>query len=157
MCVEVYYLAQMLISRPHLLVVHCFCGSHATITPYISRETLVEHVRNAWMHLRYLSPLIGARTIPSVGGESHSYLYSYEVSGTNSAAVKWADASIVWTDIKKSLAEWEVEIKDQWWKPSASHFNMELHVAPGEGNTWIFMLVILSLPRLNGSHTLTYM
>ena len=101
---------------------------------------LTEYVRNAWINLRFFAPLSGTRTLSVVGGgENNSYIFSYDSSSTTSVAKSWAMETIKWREERKSLGEWELEIKDGWWKPSEGRFNIVMHVAPGEASSWLFM------------------
>jgi hypothetical protein len=118
---------------------HTFCGSQVTFKTAVSHAALSQHVRNAWINLRFLTPLIAASTLPVSGCENNSYVFSYESSTTKDVAEHWAMETIKWKKERKTLGEWELEIKDGWWKPSDGHFNGELHVAPGESGSWLFM------------------
>jgi hypothetical protein len=100
---------------------------------------LTEYVRNAWIKLRFFAPLSGTRTLSAVGGGNNSYIFSYDSSSTTSVAKSWAMETIKWRQERKSLGEWESEIKDEWRKPSEERFNIVMHVAPGEASSWLFM------------------
>lgn len=113
---------------------HFFLGSQVKIDPSITRDGLRDHTRTAWIYLRHLAPLIGVRTVQL---QEDPILFGY-VYETNDMT-KWASESLIWHEDMKSLSEWETEIQGSWWKPSAGHGNVELHIAPGEGDTWFFM------------------
>lgn len=100
------------------------------VKPPKTSVSLNEAVRNAWIRLRFLAPIIALRTEDEPGSQGDAFFYSYQSSSSSDVATEWADETIKWHLEAKPLVARNLDFKEIWWG-TEKHWNMELHVGHG--------------------------
>ncbi|KAF5372505.1 hypothetical protein D9758_005251 [Tetrapyrgos nigripes] len=115
----------------------------------ISQPEIFTHIRAAWIKTRFEAPWIAYRCSSIKDDpEPNSFLLSYDIIGKNDKLTpnglrsleEWGDNSIMMRDEIYTFEEWEMWLKDHFWRPSEGHLGMESHVARGVDDMhWIVM------------------
>ncbi|KAF5333771.1 hypothetical protein D9758_016579 [Tetrapyrgos nigripes] len=115
----------------------------------VSQPEMFKHARAAWMKLRFQAPWMAYRCSSIKDDpEPNAFLLSYDIIGRNSKMTQngfqnleeWADDTLMMRDEVRTFDEWEMWLKDHFWRPSEGHFGMESHIAWGaDDKHWIVM------------------
>jgi len=111
---------------------------------HLSQEQLAPYVKAAWSQLRRMVPWMAMRT-SSINPKDNSFLYSYEVPRNQDIINAWADETIVWRHELLEFAEWDVMLKQTFWRPGDNRYGLELHVAALPNGHWMMGCIVFVL------------
>ncbi|KAF9558970.1 hypothetical protein CPC08DRAFT_724185 [Agrocybe pediades] len=118
---------------------HLFMWNHVNFkATNLSPPVLVDLVRSAWIHTRFVLPWVACRTSAK---EKDAWFYTYETPTNIDAATKWATETVFWSDDLRSKAEWEEVLKNKYWKANEGRQSMELHLARAPSGGGYFLMV----------------
>ncbi|KAF9558969.1 hypothetical protein CPC08DRAFT_763615 [Agrocybe pediades] len=134
---------------------HIFMWNHVNFKAgNLSPPILVDLVRAAWIHTRFVLPWVACRTSAE---EKDAWFYTYETPSNVDATMKWAIDTNFWSDDSRSKAEWEEVLKNNYWKASEGRYSMELHLARAPSGGGYFLMVSVGHWMIDGRALLTVM
>ncbi|KAF4613246.1 hypothetical protein D9613_010774 [Agrocybe pediades] len=134
---------------------HIFMWNHVHFKAVnLSPPVLVDLVRAAWIHTRFVLPWVACRTSAE---EKDAWFYTYETPSNVDAVTKWATETVFWSDDPRSKAQWEDVLKSKYWKASEGRYSMELHLARASSGGGYFLMVSVGHWMIDGRALLTVM